>query len=72
MKKNDDTGPQPPVISEWSKTLNDVTEEEFSSFTGSVIDFDTALRNSTNTLFFRTKHVLIQIQDMSSYKMSLG
>ena len=35
------TGPQPPVISEWSETLNDVAVEEFSSFTGSVIDFDT-------------------------------
>ena len=34
------TGPQPPVISEWSETLNDVAVEEFSSFTGSVTDFD--------------------------------
>ena len=35
------TGPQPPVISEWSETLNDAAVEEFASFAGFVIDFDT-------------------------------
>ena len=50
--ENDYTGSQPPVISEWCANLNDVAVEEFSSFTGSVIDFDTALQNSTNTLLF--------------------
>ena len=37
------TGQQPTVISKWSETLslNDAAVEEFSSFTRSVINFDT-------------------------------
>ena len=39
--ENDDTVPQPKVTREWFETLNDVTVEEFSFFTGSFVDFDT-------------------------------
>ena len=39
--ENNHTGPQPSDTREWSEALEDVTVEGFTSFTGSVIDFDT-------------------------------
>ena len=72
--ENDNTRPQPTVTSKWSETLNDVTVEEFSFFTGSAMYTcvrDPALQipqihKYTNVYnFFCTKHGLLQIEDVN-------